>query len=252
MTASNLSGMCAVAVMAKAPQPGRVKTRLQGLLSADEAAGMGAAFLHDITSNLRAASATVELHWFVAYAPAGGERMFDGMLAPGTRLVLADGAGDMPDGVDGFGRALFGAVQGLFARGYGAVGVLNADSPTLPTAFLCRAVERLMSGCPAVFGPADDGGYYFLGLRAPDPRPFTRIDWSTGAVADQTRARLTEAGLQTTELPAWYDVDDPPALRRLLSGDTGPPEGTPDGPFAAPATHAYMASLRLAARVGLA
>lgn len=246
MPTTDLSGLCAIAVMAKAPQPGRVKTRLQGVLTAEEAAGMGAAFLRDITANLREASLVAPLHGFVAYAPAGTERLFDGMLAPGTRLVLADGAGHAADGVEGFGRALLGAVRGLFALGYGAVGVLNADGPTLPTAFLCRAAELLAGGAPAVFGPAEDGGYYFLGLRAADHRPFARIAWSTDVVAAQTRARLGEAGLAVTELPAWYDVDDPPALRRLLAGDDGP-----ERPFAAPATRAFLAGLDLPARLGV-
>lgn len=242
---AGLSSVCAIAVMAKAPRPGRVKTRLQGVLSPEEAAGMGAAFLRDITANLRDAAILAPLHGYVAYAPAGLEAGFDGMLAPGTRLVLADGEGDMPPGVDGFGRALLGAVRALFARGYGAVGVLNADSPTLPTDRMVRAARSLLAGTPAVFGPADDGGYYFLGLRAPDPLPFSRIDWSTERVADQTRARLAEAGLRTEELPPWYDVDDPPALRRLLAGDTD----AAGAPFAAPATRAYMASLGLAGRL---
>ena len=246
MPSSDLSGLCAIAVMAKAPRPGRVKTRLQGVLSPDEAAGMGAAFLRDITANLASAAQTAPLHGFVAYAPAGFEATFDGMLAPGTRLVLADGSGDMPDGVEGFGRSLVHALRSLFALGYGAAGLLNADSPTLPTNYLCRAASALVGGRPAVFGPADDGGYYFLGLRAPDPRPFARITWSTDVVAAETRARLIEAGLDTEDLPAWYDVDDPPALARLMAelGRDGP-----DAPFPAPATQEYVAGLGLAQRL---
>ena len=246
MADPDLSQLCAVAVMAKAPQPGRVKTRLQGVLSPHEAAELGAAFLRDITQNLRHAAAAAPLHAFVAYAPVGNEAAFDGMLAPGTRLLLADGAGEMPSGIEGFGRVLWGTVRDLFAIGYGAVGVLNADSPTLPTAFLCRAARALASGSPAVFGPAEDGGYYFLGLRAPDPALFAGIAWSTGVVADQTRERMRRAGLEAEELPPWYDVDDPPALRRLLDGDTG----ASAAPFPAPATRAFVESLSLSARLG--
>ena len=251
MAGPDLSRLCAIAVMAKAPQPGRVKTRLQGVLTPEEAAQMGAAFLSDTTANLMGAERLAPVHGYVAYAPAGTERVFDGLLAPGTRLVLADGQqGAAPDGVDGFGRALWGAVRALFELGYGAVGVLNADGPTLPTAFLCRAAELLVAdvstgGAPAVLGPAEDGGYYFLGLRSPDPRPFSRVRWSTDVVAAETRERLAEAGIAVAELPAWYDVDDPPALRRLLAGDE-------DGgvmPFAAPATHALMARLGLTSRL---
>lgn len=87
----SLSGLCAIAVMAKAPRPGHVKTRLQTVLTPDEAAQLGAAFLCDVTANLAEAARHAPLHSYVAYAPAGHEARFDGLLAPGTRMVLADG-----------------------------------------------------------------------------------------------------------------------------------------------------------------
>ncbi len=76
---------------------------------------------------------------WIAYAPAGSEALFQPIIAPGTQLVLADGSPDMPAGVERFGRSLLHAAQGLFARGYGAVCLLNSDSPTLPTAVLIEA-----------------------------------------------------------------------------------------------------------------
>src|SRR4051795_7184312 len=131
-------GACAIAVMAKAPRPGHVKTRLQAVLAPDEAAKIGAAFLCDITANLRQAARRAPIVPYVAYAPLGQEARFDGLLAPGTKLVLADGTdGDAPD-VEGFGRCLLHATRSLLGMGYGAACVLNADSPTLPTALLVR------------------------------------------------------------------------------------------------------------------
>ena len=107
---------CAIAVMAKAPRAGHSKTRLSPPLLPDEARRMSAAFLRDITENIRRAAAEADIVGYVAYAPAGLEGLFDGVLAPGTELVLADGTGDMPAGVQGFGRSLLHATP---ARGAG-------------------------------------------------------------------------------------------------------------------------------------
>ena len=208
---------CAIAVMAKAPRPGFCKTRLTPALSPEQACELSRAFLHDITSNLFAAARHAPITPVVAYAPAGDEALFDGIVAPGTRLLLADGSGDMPAGVGGFGRCLLHAVRTLLAEGFASVCVLNADSPTLPTGHLIAAANLLEGGADAVMGAAEDGGYYLLGMRAVHAPLFSDIAWSTDVVAEQTRARARSAGLALAELPAWYDVDDAAALRRLLA-----------------------------------
>lgn len=247
MTAPRMTGRgCAVAVMAKAPRPGRVKTRLSPPLLPEEAAAMSAAFLRDITANIALAARDAPVAPYVAYAPAGLEALFDGLLEPGTGLVLADGAIDATPDVQGFGLCLLHAVRALLAEGYDSVCLLNSDSPTLPTALLAEAARRLaLPGDRAVLGPAEDGGYYLLGLKAPHARLFGDIDWSTGQVAEQTRVRAAELGLPLDELDAWYDVDDRAALRRLLDGE--PAGGL--APYRAPATTALVARLGLAARL---
>ncbi len=244
-----LAGLCAIAVMAKAPRPGYVKTRLQTVLDPDEAAQLGAAFLRDVTGNLAAAARLAPIHPYVAFAPAGQEARFDGLMAEGTRLVLADGANGDAEGVQGFGRCLLDALRGLLARGYGAACVLNADGPTLPTALLVQAATRLLApGRRAVLGPADDGGYWLLGLQSVEPTLLSRIAWSTGAVAATTRQRAAEAGLELELLDTWYDVDDRPALERLLSELDGE-AGGPLQPYAAPATAACVGAMRLHERL---
>ncbi len=239
---------CAIAVMAKAPRPGFCKTRLTPPLSPEQACELSRAFLHDITSNLFAAARHVPITPVVAYAPAGDEALFDGIVAPGTRLLLADGSGDMPPGVSGFGRCLLHAVRTLLGEGFASVCVLNADSPTLPTAHLVQAASLLAGGAGAVIGPAEDGGYYLLGLRGAHACLFSDIAWSTERVAGQTRARAQAAGLALSELPAWYDVDDAAALRRLLA-DTGTPEGLA---YHAPATTSCAGRLGLAEQLSRA
>lgn len=244
-----LDGVCAIAVMAKAPRPGHVKTRLQGLLTAEEAAQIGAAFLSDATANVQAAGRIAPIHGYVAYAPEGQEGHFDGLLAPGTRLTLADGAGGEAPGVEGFGRSLLHAMRTLLQAGYGAACVLSADSPTLPTAWLARAAERLLApGRRAVLGPADDGGYWLLGLQTPESEMFAHMPWSTERVAAVTAERAGEVGLALERLGTWFDIDDRDGLHRLMREIAGPARGV-EGPFAAPATARCVAGLGLADRL---
>ncbi len=235
---------CAIAVMAKAPRAGHSKTRLSPPLLPDEARAMSAAFLSDVTENIRLAAQQADIAGYAAYAPQGTEALFDGLLAPGTQLLLADGAGDMPPEVRGFGRSLLHATRALFQRGHTAVCVLNSDSPTLPTASLVAAARALSAGTDrVVLGAAEDGGYYLLGMAAPHERLYADIAWSTEHVARQTRGAAARIGLPVTELPGWYDVDDRAALHRLLAdldGKVG---------YAAPATAACVARLDLRTRL---
>jgi len=243
-----LTARCAIAVMAKAPVAGRVKTRLSPPLSPEGSMRMSAAFLRDITENIALAARRVAVDPWVAFTPAGDERLFDGLLAYGTQLLLADGNGPMPAAVERFGRSLWQATDRLLKLGYGAACVLNADSPTLPTTVLVSLAEALAApGSRAVLGPAEDGGYYALGLTRAYPEMFADIDWSTERVAEQTRDRARELGLELVELPVWYDVDDRIALARLLGDLAEPVRASRElAPFNAPATRACAAALGVA------
>jgi hypothetical protein len=208
--------------MAKAPRPGFSKTRLCPPLLPNQAAALSAAFLRDITENIVLAAQAAAISPYVTYAPKGTEALFDGHLAPGTRRLLADGSGAMPPDVRGFGRCLLHAVAAMLARGHGSAVVLNSDSPTLPTEFLIRTADVLSAaGDCVVLGPADDGGYYLLGMKAAHTRLFADIAWSTDSVAAATRVRAAELGLSVVELPSWYDVDDHASLTRLARDTSG-------------------------------
>lgn len=211
------AGRCAIGVMAKAPQAGRSKTRLCPPLRPEQAAAMSAAFLRDITENLALAGAEAPIDGLIAYAPAGAGPLFEGILAEGTGLILADGSTLAPDDVTGFGRCLLHATEAMFARGHAAACVLNSDSPTLPTACLVQTARLLLApGERVVLGAAEDGGYYLLGMQCVHARLFADIAWSTETVAAATRARAAELGLELVELPTWYDVDDRSSLARLF------------------------------------
>ena len=188
------------------------------------------------------------IHGYIAYAPLGLEDLFDGHIADGTRLVLADGSPEMPHKVQGFGRCLLHALQSLLASGYGSACVLNSDSPTLPTSVLVRAADLLGEpGDRAVLGPADDGGYYLLGLKTAHAHLFEDIAWSTDSVAERTVRRAQEIGLELVTLPTWYDVDDATSLYRLIDNleDATLPEGPALRPFTALATSTFLEPLGL-------
>ncbi len=230
--------------MAKAPIPGRSKTRLVPPLSPLEAAAFSAAFLRDTTDNLALAATRAPIVPYVAYAPAGQTAAFDGHLAPGTQLLLADGNIAAPASVQGLGRSLLHAFTAMLADGHRAAMALNADGPTLPTAWLVQAATMLAEpGERIVLGPAEDGGYYLLGMKAAYAELFADIAWSSEKVAEQTRERARRLRLKLVELPPWYDIDDRSALLRLLHDSSMP---HPANPYPAPV------SARLAARVGLA
>lgn len=226
--------------MAKAPQPGRSKTRLVPPLVPEQAAALSAAFLRDITDNIALVGRDAPIDGWIAYAPAGSERLFAGHLAPGTSLVLSDGSPDVPPRVQGFGRCLLHAIRELLALGYGAACLVNADGPTLPGAMLRRAAEALgKAGERVVLGPAEDGGYYLIGVKTPHVHLFEDIAWSTAEVAEQTRARVHALGVELVELEPWYDVDDPGTLRRL-AGELGGVVTGRLAPYPAPVTAACL------------
>ena len=92
--------------------------------------------------------------------------------------------------MQGFGRSLLHAVQAMLEAGFGAACVLSSDSPTLPTALLERAARALLApGERVVLGPADDGGYYLLGMKQPHAHLFADIAWSTGDAWGFTETR---------------------------------------------------------------
>lgn len=222
------NGICAIAVMAKAPQAGRAKTRLCPPLEPRQAAALSAAFLRDTTENLRQAEREAPIARYAAYAPIGTEYTLREHLASGTRLILADGRLPTIRGVTGLGRCLLHAVIGMLAEGHDAACVLSSDVPTLPTHYLVQAA--LASLAPPrsaagriVLGPSEDGGYYLLGMTAPHASLFTDIAWSTSSVADATRARAQALGLDVFELEPWYDVDEVASLTLVLDDTTGYP-----------------------------
>jgi rSAM/selenodomain-associated transferase 1 len=212
------AGVCALAVMAKAPRAGKEKTRLAPALGFDGSAAINVCFLRDTTRNIAEVSTErggVKSAGLVCYTPVGDEVAFDGLLPEGFSLILQRG--------DAFGERLQAAAEDILSCGFGAVCLIDSDSPTLPGLALRQAVEELAKpGDRVVLGGSNDGGYYLIGMKQAHAAPFERITWSTESVFAETSARCAEAGLEVVELPIWYDVDDAATLavleRELVDG----------------------------------
>jgi rSAM/selenodomain-associated transferase 1 len=230
---------CALTVMAKAPRPGTVKTRLSPPLTPDQAAALSICFLRDTAANLAAVSAASagsnrSAAGVISYTPVGDEALFEGLLPDGFALV--------PQRGNGFGERLLATAEDVLACGYGSVCLIDSDSPTVPRAAYEQAVAELARpGDRVVLGPAADGGYYLIGLKQVHAAVFDRIHWSTDTVADDTRERAHEAGIELVELPLWYDVDDEATLEILKAELAGIAPGFATLPgYPAPHTRDFL------------
>jgi rSAM/selenodomain-associated transferase 1 len=232
---SERAEVCALAVMAKAPRVGKVKTRLAPALGFEGSAAINVCFLRDTTQNIAEVSAGGGAAGVICYTPIGDEEAFDGLLPEEFALI--------PQRGDAFGERLLAAAEDMLACGFGAVCLIDSDSPTLPTVALEAAVKELARpGDRVVLGGSQDGGYYLIGLKQAHAAPFERIMWSTETVYAETVERCAEAGLELVELPLWYDVDDAETLKvleaELLEG-TRPAFATVDG-YDATATREFL------------
>jgi rSAM/selenodomain-associated transferase 1 len=211
------SRLCALGIMTKAPQAGKVKTRLTPPLTAQEAAGLNMCFLRDLGRSISVASMESPALGIGIYTPVGTEGVYGDVLPEGFFLIPQRGVR--------FGERLALAGEDLFKVGFESVCLINSDSPTVPASNFTQAVNELAkSGDRIVLGPSDDGGYYLIGLGQMHRRLFEEIDWSTKHVLTQTIDRAAEIGVHVHLLPHGFDVDDRATLRRLcdeLLGEGG-------------------------------
>ncbi|MDC2956958.1 DUF2064 domain-containing protein [Streptomyces gilvifuscus] len=168
-------------VIAKEPRPGRVKTRLTPPFTPQQAAGLAEAALAD----------TLDV---VARTPAR------------RRVLVLEGAPGpwLPAGFEVVRQCAGGLDERLaaaFAHCDGPALLIGMDTPQVTPALL--TVD--FAGCDAYFGPAADGGFWALGLAAPDPGLLRGVPMSTPLTGAAQRARLT--GLRVRDLPRLRDVD---------------------------------------------
>ncbi|WP_330454924.1 MULTISPECIES: DUF2064 domain-containing protein [unclassified Streptomyces] len=182
------AGATTVLVIAKEPLPGRVKTRLTPPFSPTEAARLAEAALADTLHTVLTLPAARRV---VVLAGAPGP-----WLPPGIEVV-AQGTG----GLDERLAAAFGACTGPTL-------LIGMDTPQVTAAALAPALgPGGWDGCDAWFGPAEDGGFWALGLAAPDPDLLRGVPMSVPETGAVQRRRLVDAGLTVRDLTSLRDVD---------------------------------------------
>lgn len=215
-----------VAVFARWPAPGRVKTRLAPALPGSLACDLYRAMLGDALAAALAARADARaLYW----ADAPDERFG---FAPPAAFEVRDQQGD------DLGARLERAFAGLLCVPGDRAVIIGADCPDLAAAHLERAIG-LLAERDLVLAPARDGGYALIGLARPAPELFRGVAWGTPRVLDQTLERASGLGLRVARLDPLEDLDTPADLVRWLS------RACVTGAADAPRTRAALAAMGL-------
>ena len=187
-----------LALVARYPHLGAVKTRLAAAIGAAAAYTLYCAFLRDLAERLTAGP--WQLHWL--YTPS--DDPFAAWLGPGHAVSPQCGASLNDRLLNGF-RSLCQ----VFPR----VIIMSSDSPHVPLEWIAEGFTLLASH-DVVLGPCADGGYYLVGMRAPHDL-FSGITMSTATVLAETLALAHRRSLSTAQLPVTFDVDDVAGLAAL-------------------------------------
>lgn len=194
--------MTRIVIFAKAPVPGKVKTRLIPALGAEGAASLAQRMLAETVAQAIAAGLG-EPELCATPHPDGVE--WAPYLPAGVRVT--------DQGEDDLGERLARAARRVIASGE-AVMLIGTDCPALNAERL-RAAASALATHDAVMHPTEDGGYALLGLTRFDPSVFAGIAWSTDTVADDTRAGIAALGWSLFVGDTLRDIDEPADLELL-------------------------------------
>ena len=193
-------------VFARAPLPGRVKTRLVPRLGEWGAARLQARLTRQtLRTALAARCAALELH-----GTPRARHPFFLECRKHFRLRLQQQRGR------DLGERMYRALAAALRR-YAAALLIGTDCPVLRPQELRRATRLLRGGCDVVLSPAEDGGYALIGVRRVSWRLFDGIAWGESGVYAQTAERLSALGYRWRALCKVWDVDRPADLERLRS-----------------------------------
>jgi uncharacterized protein len=201
-----------VLIFTKAPIPGQVKTRLIPTLGASGAAELAQELLECLVRRLSIARlAPLEL-WC---SPDPDHALFQGLVRScGVELHLQQG--------EDLGARLGHAADDALSRARSVL-LIGADIPELDAVY-CGLALAALERAESVIGPAEDGGYVLLGLKAPAPSLFRHMPWGGNRVGALTRRRIDRLGWRCEELPTLWDLDRPDDLARYRGLDRAPAE----------------------------
>ena len=195
-------------VFAKVPEPGKVKTRLLGRLTIQQAAAVHRACLEDtVTQVARVPGCRKSL--CVAAGLDQAKRLAAALQLDGRWQVSTQRGRDL-------GARMGAAFEAFFRSGYGRVVIVGTDTPWMGHERILRAFAWLHTA-DVVLGPCADGGYYLVGARRLEPQVFRDIPWGTSQVFARTIGALQKSGLSFRLLPRDFDLDRPEDLARAAA-----------------------------------
>ncbi|MEK9629619.1 MAG: TIGR04282 family arsenosugar biosynthesis glycosyltransferase [Nitrospinota bacterium] len=191
----------AVILFARDPVLGQVKTRLSSSLDDKTILRLYTCFVEDSLEKILQVDSADP---FVGIFPENHSGFFSGTESSGMKLFFQKG--------DDLGEKMRSAFADRFAEGYKKVVIIGSDSPSLPVAYIKKA---LASEKELVLGPSTDGGYYLIAMTGKISEVFSRVSWGTENVLDETLKTVKKDNITLDLLPVWYDVDYPEDLKFL-------------------------------------
>ena len=198
------NGDCTLVIMAKAPKPGVVKTRLAQILPLSAVVELYRCLLDD---TMALASSLDDVDVAIMCPESDVE---DLSRAVGNTVPVAAQSGD------GLAAGLTSVFAHFSTAGRRRIIAFNSDSPHLPVSMLKRAFQALAQ-CDVVVGPTHDGGYYLVGAKAPHPGLFSDDGLGTMNALEAFLARARCLGLSVHLTDPFYDIDVAADLRRLAA-----------------------------------
>lgn len=206
------SGQVKVILFARAPVPGKVKTRMIAQLGAERACALHLACVGDVADLLERALPAAQKWLFWSEAPGAEFSIHQLQLPPSFGVALQSGL----DLGERMGRALERALAPEGTGQAGRVLLVGSDSPTLPPDYLMRALE-LLNDSDMVLGPSEDGGFYLIGARRFHRAVFDGVVWGGAEVFARTAANIERRSLKLATLPGWYDLDEWRDVEHMLA-----------------------------------
>ncbi len=188
---------CMLAIFAKYPIPGDVKTRLAADIGDDAACALYRSCVEKILSTGREWAANSP-HQIRLYATDEQYDRWHNWLGENITCRTQTGSD--------LGSRMHNALCEGLEEGFDRAICVGTDVPGLSTRILNHADEKLITG-DAVVGPARDGGYYLIGIKQPAPQLFDNIAWSTSDVLSTTEAQARASGISMSRVSVLNDID---------------------------------------------
>lgn len=186
-----------IILFAKAPVPGRVKTRLSPLLGAAGAAELHSALVRDMLDSLAPFTVAADIELSTDIETDAWRDI------PVARSAQGEGTLE---------ERIYRALAAGLEAGRPKAMIVGSDSPGLPATHIDGLLH---STADAALGPAEDGGYYAIACRRVAPAMFRGVNWSTSSALDDTARALQNCGLTVELGMRWFDIDEPSDLFRL-------------------------------------